>query len=112
LLGRRAMNLMLINVLTRKLRRAVRLSDGDLPVISGDGISKSAASRRVRGAVLRAACRVDDLGSVRAVALGDPNRRPAYRPRDLVLIAALGIGGDGNKHPLGLVEGAIEANAA
>src|SRR5258708_6502682 len=45
-LGRWAMNLMLINVSTRKLRRAVRLPEGDLPVIAGDGASKSAASRR------------------------------------------------------------------
>jgi putative transposase len=30
---------------------------------------------------------------------------------DLVLVAALGIDGEGNKHPLGLVEGATE-NAA
>ena len=45
-LGRWAMNLMLINVSTPKLRRAVRLPDGDLPVIDGDGTSKSAASRR------------------------------------------------------------------
>jgi hypothetical protein len=37
------MNLMLINVSTRKLRRAVRLPEGDLPVIAGDGTSKSAA---------------------------------------------------------------------
>jgi hypothetical protein len=37
---------MLINVSTRKLRRAVRLPEGDLPVIAGDGTSKSAASRR------------------------------------------------------------------
>src|SRR5262249_29535777 len=44
-LGRWAMNLMLINVSTRKLRRAVRLPEGDLPVIAGDGTSKSAASR-------------------------------------------------------------------
>jgi hypothetical protein len=29
------MNLMLINVSTRKLRRAVRLPEGDLPVIPG-----------------------------------------------------------------------------
>ena len=36
-LGRWAMNLMLINVSTRKLRRAVRLPEGDLPVIAGDG---------------------------------------------------------------------------
>jgi hypothetical protein len=34
-LGRWAMNLMLINVSTRKLRRAVRLPDGDLPLIAG-----------------------------------------------------------------------------
>ena len=40
------MNLMLINVSTRRLRRAVRLPEGDLPVIAGDGTSKSAASRR------------------------------------------------------------------
>src|SRR5256885_3563730 len=46
-LGRWAMNLMLINVSTRKLRRAVRLPEGDLPAVAGDGTSKSAASRRV-----------------------------------------------------------------
>jgi len=40
------MNLMLINVSTRKLRRAVRLPEGDLPALVGDGTSKSAASRR------------------------------------------------------------------
>ena len=34
-LGRWAMNLVLINVSTRKLRRAVRLPGGDLPVIPG-----------------------------------------------------------------------------
>jgi hypothetical protein len=45
-LGRWAMNLMLINVSTRQLRRAVRLPEGDLPAIAGDGTSKSAASRR------------------------------------------------------------------
>ena len=41
-----AMNLMLINVSTRKVRRAVRLPEGDLPAVAGDGTSKSAASRR------------------------------------------------------------------
>ncbi len=45
-LGRWAMNLMLINVSTRKLGRAVRLPEGDLPTVPGDGTSKSAASRR------------------------------------------------------------------
>jgi branched-chain amino acid transport system ATP-binding protein len=43
-LSRWAMNLMLINVSTRKLRRAVRLPEGDLPAITGDGTSKSAAN--------------------------------------------------------------------
>ncbi len=73
-LGRWAMNLMLINVSTRKLRRAVRLPEGDLPamVIQIDGLH---------------------IGN------------------DLVLVAALGIDGNGHKHPLGLVEGATE-NAA
>ena len=33
------MNLMLINVSTRKLRRAVRLPEGDLPIMAGDGTS-------------------------------------------------------------------------
>ena len=33
-LGRWAMNLMLINVSTRKLRRAVRLPEGDLPALA------------------------------------------------------------------------------
>jgi hypothetical protein len=43
-LGRWAMNLMLINVSTRKLRRAVRLPEGDLPVIAADCL----ASNRIR----------------------------------------------------------------
>ena len=41
-LGRWAMNLMLINVSTRKFRRSVRLPEGDVPAAAGDGTSKSA----------------------------------------------------------------------
>jgi hypothetical protein len=44
-LGKWAMNLMLINVSTRKFRRAVRLPEGDVPAPAGSGVSKSAASR-------------------------------------------------------------------
>src|ERR1035437_7461570 len=44
-LGKWAMNLMLINVSTRELRRAVRLPEGDVPAPAGAGVSKSAASR-------------------------------------------------------------------
>ncbi len=109
-LGRWAMNLMLINVSTRKLRRAVRLPEGDLPAIVGDGTSKSAASRRF---VALSADRLAEWMSldlskldllviqIDGLHIGD----------DLVLVAALGIDGDGHKHPLGLIEGATE-NAA
>src|SRR5258708_25384755 len=44
-LGKWAMNLMLINVSTRKFRRAVRLPEGDVPAPAGGRGSKSAASR-------------------------------------------------------------------
>jgi transposase len=44
-LGKWAMNLMLINVSTRKFRRAVRLPEGDVPAPAAAGVSKSAASR-------------------------------------------------------------------
>src|SRR5262249_58592988 len=46
-LGRWAMNLMLINVSTRKLRRAGRLPEADLPVLAGGGTPKAAAPRLV-----------------------------------------------------------------
>jgi hypothetical protein len=39
------MNLVLIKLSTRKLRPAVRLPEGDLPAIAGDGTCKPAASR-------------------------------------------------------------------
>ncbi len=41
-----ALNLMVLNVSTRKYRRAVRLPEGDPPGERGDGTSKSAVSRR------------------------------------------------------------------
>ncbi|MGY3622059.1 hypothetical protein ACVJGD_008255 [Bradyrhizobium sp. USDA 10063] len=47
-LGRWAMNLMLINVSTRRFGRAVRLPEGDVPAPPGSGVSKSAASQRFR----------------------------------------------------------------
>lgn len=45
-LGRWAMNLMLLNVSTRKFGRAVRLPEGDVPAERGDSRSRSAVSRR------------------------------------------------------------------
>jgi putative transposase len=53
-LARWVMNLMLINISTRKLWRAVRLPDGDLPAVVGDGTSQSAASDQAsRGDTVR-----------------------------------------------------------
>ena len=51
LLGKWALNLMLINVSTRKFGRAVRLPEGDVPAPNGAGVSKSAVSAPVRGVV-------------------------------------------------------------
>ncbi len=109
-LGRWAMNLMLINVSTRKLKRAVRLPEGDLPIVAGDGTSKSAASRRfvALSAKRLAEWMASDLSKLDLLAIQIDG---LHIGNDLVLVAALGIDGDGHKHPLGLVEGATE-NAA
>ncbi len=109
-LGQWAMNLMLINVSTRKLRRAVRLPEGDLPAVSGDGTSKSAASRQfvALSAARMAAWMTADLSQLDLLAIQIDG---LHVGDELVLVAALGIDADGNKHPLGLMEGATE-NAA
>lgn len=109
-LGNWALNLMLINVSTRKFARAVRLPEGDLPVEDGDGTSKSAASRRfvaLSAAKMRAWMSAELSGLDLLVVQIDG----IQITRDLVLIAAVGIDGEGSKHPLGLMEGATE-NAA
>jgi putative transposase len=109
-LGRWAMNLMLINVSTRKLRRAVRLPDSDLPALDGDGTSKSAASRRfvALSAERLAAWMASDLSKLDLLVIQIDG---LHIGNELVLVAALGIDADGHKHPLGLLEGATE-NAA
>jgi putative transposase len=109
-LGRWAMNLMLINVSTRKLGRAVRLPEGDLPAMAGDGTSKSAASRRfvALSADRLAAWMASDLSQLDLLAIQIDG---LHIGNDLVLVAALGIDAEGHKHPLALVEGATE-NAA
>lgn len=109
-LGRWAMNLMLINVSTRKLKRAVRLPGGDVPAVPGDGTSKSAASRRfvALSAERMAEWMASDLSQLDLLVIQIDG---LHIGKDLVLVGALGIDGDGNKHPLGLVEGATE-NAA
>src|SRR3954471_303713 len=109
-LGAWAMNLMLINVSTRKFRRAVRLPEGDVPAPAGSGVSKSAASRHF---VALSAARMQewmasDLSKLDLLVVQIDG---IHMTGDLVLVAAIGIDGKGVKHPLGLVEGATE-NAA
>jgi hypothetical protein len=94
----------------RKLRRAVRLPESDLPAIAGDGTSKSAASRRfvALSAERLAAWMSSDLSQLDLLVIQIDG---LHIGNDLVLVAAMGIDGNGDKHPLGLVEGATE-NAA
>ena len=80
-LGRWAINLMLINVSTRRFGRAVRLPEGDVPAPPGSGVSKSAASRRFVALSGGAAGRLHGCRSVRARPSGGSNRRAASRRR-------------------------------
>ena len=109
-LGQWAMNLMLINVSTRKFRRAVRLPEGDVPAPAGAGVSKSAASRHF---VALSAERMRqwlaaDLSSLDIMVVQIDG---IHITEHLVLVAAIGIDGEGVKHPLGLLEGATEHSA-
>jgi putative transposase len=109
-LGKWAMNLMLLNVSTRKFRRAVRLPEGDIPAPAGSGVSKSAASRHfvaLSAARLREWLAADLSGLDLLVVQIDG----IHISEHLVLVAAIGIDAQGIKHPLALIEGATE-NAA
>lgn len=109
-LGRWAMNLMLIGVSTRRFGRAVRLPEADVPAGPGSGVSKSAASRRfvALSADRLAAWLAADLSGLDLLAVQIDG---IHLAEELLLVAAVGIDGEGTKHPLGLVEGATE-NAA
>ena len=106
-LGRWAMNQMLINVSTRKFKRSVRLPEGDVPAADGAGLSKSATSRRF---VALSTGRMKEWMSTRLDALDllVIQIDGIHMAEDMLLVAALGIDAAGDKHPLGLVEGATE----
>ena len=104
------MNLMLINVSTRKYGRAVRLPEGGIGAPSGSGVSKSAVSRRF---VALSAERMKewmaaDLSKLDLLVIQIDG---IHIKDDLMLLAAVGVDGTGGKHPLGVIEGATE-NAA
>jgi len=109
-LGKWAMNQMLINVSTRKFKRSVRLAEGEVPAPKGSGLSKSAASRRF---VALSAARLKewmarDLSGLGLLVIQIDG---IHMDEDMTLVAAIGVDANGDKHPLGLVEGATE-NAA
>jgi len=109
-LGKWAMNLMLLNVSTRRFGRAVRLPEGDVPAKLGDSRSKSAVSRRFveLSAERMAAWMSSDLSRLDLLAI----QIDGLHIRDeLTLVAAVGIDSEGNKHPLAVVEGATENTA-
>ncbi len=109
-LGKWAMNQMLINVATRKFARSVRLPGGGVPAPTGAGLSKSAASRR---SVALSAARMkewmaSDLADLDLLVIQIDG---IHMDEDLILVAAIGVDANGDKHPLGLAEGAT-GNAA
>ncbi len=109
-LGRWAFNLMLLNVSTRKFRRAVRHPEGDVPAPSGSGVSKSAASRHF------VALSAERLREWLAADLSELDILVVqidgiHMSEHLVLVAAIGIDTQGIKHPLALAEGATENTA-
>src|SRR5262245_58697929 len=101
---------MLINVATRKFARSVRLPEGDVPGPAGAGLSKSAASRRF---VALSAARMKDwmASDLSGLDLLVIQIDGIHMDEDLFLVAAIGVDAKGDKHPLGLAEGATE-NAA
>jgi putative transposase len=110
LLSKWALSLMLINVSTRKFGRAVRLPAGDVPAPKGSGVSKSAVSRRfvALSAERMAEWMAADLSELDLLIIQIDGM---HMDDELMLVGAVGIDGAGDKHPLGVIEGATE-NAA
>jgi transposase-like protein len=107
LLGKWALNLMLINVSTRRFGRAVRLPEGDISAAKGTGVSKSAVSHRF---VALSAERMTEWMAADLSELDLPIIQidGMHMDDDLMLVGAVGIDGAGDKHPLGVIEGATE----
>ena len=105
-----AKNPMVMNVATRKFRRAVRLPESDVAAEAGSGLPKSTGSRRFK-ALTQAkfdGWTGSDLPEPDLVAIRIDGRHPDDR---LLMTGAVGIEVSGQEHPPGIVEGAT-GNAA
>ncbi len=104
-----ARNLMVLTVSTRKYRRAVRRPEGEVAQMPGDGTSKSAVSRRFVALSRKRmkAWLASDLSELDLLVI----QIDGLTLGDHVLVAAIGIDGQGAKHVLAIAEGATE-NAA
>jgi hypothetical protein len=109
-LGKWAMNQMLINVSTRKFKRSVRLPEGGVPSPAGSGLSKSAVSRRfvALSAAHMKKWLASDLSGLDLLVVQIDG---IHMDEDMTLVAAIGVDAKGDKHPLGLAEGATESAA-
>ena len=101
------MNLMLINVSTRKYGRAVRLPEGGIGAPKRFGCVQIGGVPPLRGAVGRAHEGMDGGGFVKMDLLVI-QIDGIHIKDDLTLLAAVGVDGKGGKHPLGVIEGATE----
>ncbi len=109
LLSRWAFNQMLIGVATRKYARSVRLLESDLADQAKRATTKSSVSRRfvaLSTAKLKEWLAADLSGLDLLVIQID-----GLHVGDHVLVAAIGIDGDGDKHVLALALGATENSA-
>src|SRR5438132_9496260 len=86
----------------------MRLPEGDVPAATGSGHSKSVASRRFvsMSAERMKAWMASDLSKLDLMVIQSDGIHIA---EDLVLLAAVGVDGAGEKHPLGVIEGATES---
>ena len=100
---------MMLTVSTGKYGRAVRLAEGDLGCAPGDGTSKSAVSRRFVALSRKKLWQwlSSDLSELDLLVIQIDGIRVVAH----VVVAAVGIDGEGTKHVLAIAEGATENTA-
>ena len=95
------------SVSTRKFGRAVRLPEAGVWAAAGSGLSKSAVSRRFKALTEArlAEWMATDLSQHDLLVIQIDG---LHLDDSLLMIGAVGVDAEGNKHPLGVVEGATE----